>query len=268
MKTKILSKILKSEFVTKSVKVIVENAPKILTGISIVTSVASVGFAVKGTILAVEIEKQRRAKIESGELPVPEHPKLEVVKSVWKCYIPAASFLAVSIGSSLYGTNISTARTAMATAACKASEIAFEEYRTKVEEELGKEKANAIEQSIEKDHAEQCHTKPTTLIVSPYDEYPCKEKFTGQVIRSDINSIREAFNRINYQLSNGYQDHISFAEYCNEFDISNNNDKLGWNVTKTGLLVLRYDLCQDDNGVPMIEFYTSIAPYDNYAYYG
>lgn len=259
MKTKVFKNILNT---------VVKHAPKILTGISIAASIAATGFAIKGTILAVEIEKQRKAKIESGELPVPEHPKLETVKSVWKCYIPSFAFLTVSVGTSLYGTNVSAARTAMATAACKASELAFDEYKAKVVDQIGEEQHKKIEQAIEKDHVEQYTNQQTTILVSPYEKYLCKEKFSGQTIWSDLNDIKDAFNRINYDLSHGCRDYISFMEYCDAFDIDNSNEDIGWNVTKTGLLVLRYDLSQTDDGRPIIVFYPSVAPYDDYAFYG
>ena len=265
MKANIFTKIVTS----KPIKYAIANAPKILTGISIASSIAAVGFSIKGTILAVEIEKQRKAKIESGDIPQPEHPKWETVKSVWKCYIPAFTFLSVSIGTSLYGTSVSAARTAMATAACKASELAFEDYKAKVEEQFGSGSDKKIEQAIAKDQADiYASQSPSTILVSPYDRYPCKEKYSGQIIESDLNEIKDGFNKINYDLSSGRSDYISFMEYCDVFGIDNSNSEVGWNITKTGLLSLKYDLGQDEYGRPIIIFYPSIPPYEDYYNYG
>ncbi len=265
MKGKILAKILESNFTKKVVKGVVENAPKILTGISIASSIAAVGFTIKGTILAVEIEKQRKAKIESGELPEPEHPKLEVVKSVWKCYIPAFTFLSVSCGTALCGTNISTARTAMATAACKASELAFDEYKAKVIERLGEDKEKEIRQEIAKDQVEQRMDHPP--IVTPFEKYLCQEKYTGTIFYSNLYDIKDAFIEMNYSLLNG-DDELSFADYLGHFEIDSKEEAIGWNVSMTGLLDLSYRSDYDAYGRPMIIFGPTQRPYDNYNIYG
>ena len=267
MKGNIFSKILKSKAVQSTVKFAVTNAPKILTGISIVSSVTATVFAVKGTILAVEIEKQRKAKIESGELPVPEHPKLEVIKSVWKCYIPTVILHGVSIGSALYGVDISTARTAMATAACKASEYAFEEYKEKVSAELGEEKEKEIRQDIARTNAEQGITNQSTLVISPYEKVLFQEMITGQIFTSDVNTVKESFNKINYGLSHGYDDDISVMEYLDEFGIACNDENRGWNVTKTGLLEPRFELSTTNDGRPCLRLYTTEDPYIDYDRY-
>lgn len=267
MKARVLTKIFKSKTANKIIKAVVSNAPKILAGISVASSIAAVGFAIKGTVVAVKIEKERKAKIESGELPVPKHPKWETVKAVYPCYIPSAMFLGISVGSGLYGLSISEARTALATGAYEASKLALEEFKSKTTEEIGAEKVQQIEQSIAKDNAEQYGTQPTTLVVSPYDEYLCMEKYSGQIIRSDISEIRDVYNQINYTLSRG-QDMLSLSEYCNYFGIDCPNECIGWNITKTGLLMLRYDLVTNKNGAPMIMFYPSLDPNENYDYYG
>ena len=269
MKTKILTNVLKSKTFNKAIKAIVANAPKILTGISIASSIAATGFAIKGTVVAVKVEKERKEKIASGELPVPKHPKWETVKSVYKCYIPSAAFLSISIGSSLYGTGISSARTAMATAAYKASELALEEFRAKAVQELGEEKVQKIDQAIAQEHMEQYAAQPTTLLVDPYQDYPCMDKFTGQIIRTNVEEIRHVFNQINYDLSRGPSDFISLASYCDYFGIDCKNELIGWNIVKTGLLSPRFDYgVYDKNGAPMIVFSTSIEPSEKYDIYG
>ena len=268
MKAKIITNVLKSKTFNKVVKAVAANAPKILTGIGIVSSVAATGFAIKGTVVAVKIEKERKAKIESGELPVPKHPKWETVKSVYKCYIPSMAFLSVSIGSHLYGTKISTARTAMATAAYKASELALEEFREKAIQELGEEKVKKIDQDIAQEHMEQYATQPTTLIVNPYDEYLCIEKYTGTIIRSDVEEIRHVFNKINYELSRGPVDYMSLSTYCDYFGIDCKNELIGWDIGKTGLLSPRFDYRSASNGAPAIMFSASFDPSEKYDMYG
>ena len=267
MKGKVIAKILESELTKKVVSGIVKNAPKILTGISIASSIVSVGFAVKGTILAVEIEKQRKAKIESGELPEPEHPKLAVIKSVWKCYIPAATFLTASVCTSLYGTSISTIRTAMATSACEASKLAFEEYKAKVVEQIGEEKEKQIRQEIIKEQVSRCET-PQIQTVAPFEKYLCKEKYTGAMFYSNLYEIKDEFLKMNYDLTHCGSDELSMMMYLDHFGIDSREEELGWNVGMTGLLELSYCMESDDYGRPVLVFGPDQRPYENYNIYG
>lgn len=266
MKGKFITKIATSKPVTKVAKVLVSNAPKILTGISIVSSIAAAAFAVKGTILAVEIEEQRKQKITNGDIPEPEHPKAAVVKSVWKCYIPTAACLAVSIGTSLYGVNVATARAAVATAAYKATELAFDEYKAKVAEEIGEEKEKKIRQDIEKEHVKEYEDRQAPL-VAPFEKYLCREKYSGAMFYSNLFEIKDTFNLINYDMLRGSDD-ISLMSYLDYFGIESKNEEIGWNISITGMLELTYNSSYDAYGRPIIEFGTTDPPYDNYNIYG
>ena len=270
MNGKLFTKIIKNEAVTKVVKVVVSNAPKILTGISIVSSIAATAFAVKGTVLAVKIEEQRKEKITSGDIPEPEHPKLAVVKSVWKCYIPSAAFLVLSIGTSLYGTNIASARTAMATAACKVTELAFDEYKAKVVEEIGQEKEKKIRQDIAKENAEQYEikAKAKAKVVPPFEKHLCQEKYSGIKFYSNLYEIKDTFNRINYDSIHHGEDYISMCDYLDYFDIDSRDENVGWNVGITGLLDLSYEMTSDEYDRPLLIFGPGERPYENYNIYG
>lgn len=267
MKGKFFTKILESDVTKKIITGAVKHAPKILTGISIASSIAAAAFAVKGTILAVEIEKKRKEQITAGEIPEPEHPRLAVVKSVWKCYIPTITFLGVSVGAGLYGTNISTARTAMATAACKATELAFDEYKAKVVEELGEEKEKKIRQDVEKSHVEE-YVHRETPIVAPFEKYLCRERYSGAMFYSNLFEIKDTFNMINYDLIHQGQDYISVADYLDKFEIDSKTEDVGWNVSMTGLLEITYNSSYDAYGRPIIEFGPMDPPYENYNVYG
>lgn len=259
------------KLLSKIAKKVVENAPKILAGTSIALSIGAVGFAIKGTVLAVRIEDERQEKIKNGELPVPEHPRWETFKAVWKCYIPSATMLIASAGCSIYGTDIATSRTAIATAACKLTEAAFDDYRAEVREQIGEDKEKEIGRSIAQKKAEEqqmlATEPPKTYVVSPYEEVLIQEKYTGEVIRSDINSIKEVINNINYRLSHSYIDYISLMEYADEIGCQDCHDeKLGWSGAHC-LLEPRFELgtCR---GQPCFVLSMQTDPYENYNKYG
>ena len=264
----LLTTLTKSKVVTKSIKWVTKNAPKVLTGISIASSIAASGFAIKGTILAVEIEKARREKIEKGEFPQPAHPKWETVKAVWKCYIPMVTCLIVSVGTSVSGIEMSTARTALATTACKLTETAFTDYRNEVINQIGEDKEKEIRNNIAQKNAETPvqQQAPTTLVISPYDKILFYETLTGQIFTSDVTTVKDAFNKINYGLSHNYCDYISVMEYLGELGIDSHDEARGWNVTD-GLLEPKMELDTTPDGRPCLRLSTTVPPREGYNMY-
>ena len=240
MKANLITKVLKSKAVKKVVKVLVDNAPKILTGVSIVSSVAATVFAVKGTVLAVRIIDDRNEKIKKGEIPVPEHPKWENVKAVWKCYIPTATCLCVSIGTSIKGMEISAARTAVATTACKLTEQAFEEYRNETIAKIGEEKEKEIRQNIAQRNADESGVQPVIHTYSSFDKVLIQDEITGQLFWGTAEDVKAAINMINYGFAHGHYDYMSVLEYADYLGVESHDEDRGWNVMD-GLLEVKFD---------------------------
>ena len=266
MKGKIVAKIINSKPVQQTVKAAVEHAPQLLTGLSIASSITSTVFAVKGTILAVKSEEKRKKKIESGELPEPKHPVLKIIKCNYKYYIASAFFMAMSIGSAIYGVDILGMRLAMATAECAAKANELDELVTKFEEKMGSEKVNDIRQEIEKERVDQLANRQTP-IVAPFEKYLCKEEYSGVEFYSNLFEIKDIFIELNYDLLHGRGDELSMSSYLDKFGIDSSEEDVGWNVGMTGLLILSYSSEMDSYGRPMIVFGPTQRPYENYNIY-
>ena len=119
----------------QTIKTIVKkNSPKILAGLGIGFGVGSVGFAIKGTIKATEIVREK--KEEKGE-PL---TKKEIAESVWKEYVPVVALGTASVVCIIGSVHISTRRLAVMTAAYAMSEDSFKEYKDKVKEFIGEKK--------------------------------------------------------------------------------------------------------------------------------
>ena len=154
----------------------------------------------------------------------------------------------------------------MATAACKASELAFDEYKAKVIEELGEEKENQIRQSIAKDHVDEYVNRQTPL-VAPFEKYLCREEYSGYEFYSNLFEIKDAFIGMNYNMVSGNNE-MSFMEYMGFLGLDSKDEDIGWNVSMTGLLDLNYRTELDAYGRPLIVFGPSQRPYENYNIYG
>ena len=103
--------------------------PEILTGIGIAGMLTTTILAVKVTPKAVRLMNDKKDELEVEKLPA-----VEVVKTTWKCYIPAAVTGVASVACLIGANSVSNKRMAALTAAYKISETAFTEYQQKVVE--------------------------------------------------------------------------------------------------------------------------------------
>ena len=74
-----------------------KRSPEILTGIGIAGMVTSAVMAVKATPKALDLLETKKTELDTERL----EPK-EIIKTAWKCYIPATAIGCVSIGYSIY----------------------------------------------------------------------------------------------------------------------------------------------------------------------
>ena len=84
-----LSKVVKNTKASVS-----KHSPEILTGIGIAGMIGTTVIAVRATPKALKLlEAERELKAENGE----EISKTDIIKTTWKCYIPAAVTGTVSV---------------------------------------------------------------------------------------------------------------------------------------------------------------------------
>lgn len=155
--------------VTKFIKTVKrgfgKRSPEILLGIGIASGITTTILAVKATPKALQLIED--AKFEKATTWNEEHQdahvravsekltKPEIVKIVWKCYIPAAISGAASIACLLGSHSVNAKRNAALATAYKLSETALNEYREKVVEEIGEEKEKVIRDKVAQKHLDE-----------------------------------------------------------------------------------------------------------------
>ena len=231
----------------RSAKVFVsKHSPEILTAIGISGMIGTTVLAVKGTPKALKLIEQKKQEENKDKLT-----PVEVVKTTWKCYLPAA-VTCVSSTLCLIGANSVHARrhAALATA-YKISESAFNEYREKVVETIGEKKENAIQDSIDKDHIEKNPVANSEVIYTGHGHTLCFDPWSGRHFESDIDRIRKAENDINKRMLHDITGCASLNDFYDELNLPRTEvgDIVGWNVYN--LIDIRIG-SQVDDGRPCI----------------
>lgn len=124
----------------------------VLAGTAIASAVGTVYLAIKGTIKSVPVIEKMKKDLplveKDGEIVQEDLKKTEIVKAVWKNYIPTAVGLVTTVTCVVCAHRIDAKRIATATSALLLSEKMNKELEKKSIEELGTEKVKEIKNKI------------------------------------------------------------------------------------------------------------------------
>lgn len=238
-----------------------KHAPAILTGIGITLMITTTGLAVCATPKAHEkIKEKRRSK---GENLTP----VEVVKTVWTDYIPAAASGAAGTACLIGSTRMSGKRYAALAAAYSLSEASRIEFREKATQVLGEKKMQSINDAVAKEQIEKNPVRKNEIILTGNGNTLCYDALSGRYFYSDIEKIKRAENTINYRMRG--EMYISLNDFYDEIGLDRNDlgDSLGWTVDK-GMIQLWFSSQLTKEGVPVLVInYENPPEYDYYKTY-
>ena len=244
-----------------------KHSPEILTGIGIAGMLSTTILAVRATPKALMlIEEKKREKKFAGEQP--ELTKVEIMKTAWKPYIPAAVTGVASVACLVGASSVNARRNAALAAAYALSETTLADYKEKVVETIGEKKAQAVDDAVAKDQIEKNPPSKNTVIATDKGETLCYDSISGRYFKSDIEHIRRSVNNLNERLL--FDTHISLNEYYDEIgleEIYPLGDALGWTVdpdsANKGLIELKFD-SQLAEGTPCLVVKFQNAPRYDY----
>lgn len=227
-------------------KVIKRHSPEILTGIGIAGMIFAAVNAVKATPKALQLVDEKEIK-EGKRLT-----NSEIVKTTWKCYVPAAVTGVCSIACLIGASSVNAKRNAALATAYTISETALKEYKEKAVEVVGTKKEQAIRDAVAKDKLEKANVQNREFIATGRGETPCFEPLTNTCFKSDIETLRKAENNLNKRMRDEVR--ITLNEFLQEIGLDPCDDSigenLGWDIDK-GYIELDYS-SQLLNGVPYI----------------
>ena len=235
------------------------HSPEILTGIGIAGMVTTTILAVKATPKAIKlIEAEKRAKHVDTLSPV------DTVKTVWKCYIPAA-MTGVSSIACLIGSNaINAKRNAALTTVYTLSEMARNEYKEKVIETIGEKKERTIKEKVDAERIKKDPVSKKEVIITEKGTTLCYDHVFGRYFKSDIDIINRAMNKINREIViNMY---ASLNDFYAELGLSpvEMGYDLGWNIDD-GTIEIEPSSQLADDGTPCLVIDYSVSPKYNYS---
>lgn len=246
--------------IIKSVKATIsKHSPEILTGIGIAGMVTTTILAVKATPKAIKlIEAEKRAKHVDALSPV------DTIKTVWKCYIPAA-MTGVSSIACLIGSNaINAKRNAALTTVYTLSEMARNEYKEKVIETIGEKKERTIKEKVDAERIKKDPVSKKEVIITEKGTTLCYDHVFGRYFKSDIDIINRAMNKINREIViNMY---ASLNDFYAELGLSpvEMGYDLGWNIDD-GTIEIEPSSQLADDGTPCLVIDYSVSPKYNYS---
>ena len=208
---------IKNKFIAKILKKISDEAPTILTGTAVGGVVASLITMRNSTLKADKIIKEHQAK-QKEELKFKEKFLL-----TWKTYIPTAVSAGLTIAAIISSNVISKKRLSALSILCSGAEAALSQYQNKVEQLIGKNKAQKVKDEIAQDIVD------ASDITENDDEGSiqevgqgttwCLDKLTGRKFKSSAEHIRRAQNDANMALLGGSQ--ISLNEFYDYLGLDN-----------------------------------------------
>lgn len=261
-----MSKINLSKILHSTKESVSKHSPEILTAFGIGGMLTAVIFAVKATPKATGII--RRAELDTVDYnkPVNKQRKFtakEIVKMVWKCYIPTAVTFTVSAGCLICANSVNSKRKAALATAYTLSETAFNTYREKVLEAIGETGEQAIRESVAKEKVDKNPPNNKEVVFVNSSDTLCYDSISGRYFSSSIDKLNKAANELSRRLMD--EMYVSLNDFYYEIGLRNTKlgDELGWHV-ENGLIDLNFSTQMAPEGKPCIVVDYVIKPRYDY----
>ena len=245
----------------KSIKgVLGRHAPEILTGIGVAGMVTTTILAVKATPKACLLINDRKDELEVEKLSA-----TELVKTTWKCYIPAAVTCGASIACLVGASSVNCKRNAVLATAYKLSEAALSEYKDAVIETIGEKKEQSVRDKVAEERLKKNPVSKSEIIVTGNGTTLCYDPVGNSYFKSNIQQIESAKNKLNARMLS--ENYVSLNDFYDELGIGPTKlgDDLGWDIYKDGLVEIAFSSQLAEDGTPCLVMDYSIAP--RYEYY-
>lgn len=222
---------------TKNTRVsLARHSPEILIGLGITGMIASTVLAVKATPKALSLINKKKTELEVDALA-----PVEVVKTTWKCYVPAAVTGAASIACLIGSNSVNAKRNAALATAYKLSETAFKEYRESTLETVGEKKERSIKDRMSEKQIAEHPVNKTEIIVTGKGQTLCFDPWSHRYFYSSLDKINRAINKLNHEINTSpfCNDGVTLNDFYSEIGLPGTatGDGIGWTL-RTGLIEL------------------------------
>lgn len=240
-------------------KSVIKHSPEILTGMGIAGLLTSTVLAVAYTPKAMRLLEEKKAEQEETRDLKPA----EVIKTVWKCYVPSAVISAASVGCLIGANAVHHKRNAALAMAYTLSETALHDYKSKVIETIGEKKEEVIRDAVMKDKIDKNPVSDNEVYILSKGDTLMFDPISGRYFKSDIDTINRIVNELNRTMLN--ENYVSLNDFYYEIGLKGIDvgDDIGWNVDR-GYITIRYSAQLTDNNEPCAVLDYETAPYHGY----
>lgn len=163
-------------------KIFSKNSNLILTVVGATGVLTTVAVAIRGTIKAVKLCEEKQV-----------HGTKEVLKTVWKCYIPTLGIVILTTSAIICNGKINAKKIAVLTSAYSGTVEALKKVEEKMSEEIGPKKAQKVIDQAEVANAQaQVPTSQNDIIATGKGKQLFFCATTGQWFYSDWNGVQLA----------------------------------------------------------------------------
>lgn len=233
------------------------NVPAILTAMGAVGVVGTAVLAVKATPEAME--KYEELEEELGS----DLETIDVVKGLWRIYLPSVVSGATSIFAIVGSHSVHGRRGAAVMSAYSLLEKAYNEYREELIEQDGPNKDRKIRDSVAKKVLIENPSNPgNQVFISGNGDTLCYDSISGRYFNSTIEKIRKAQNDVNAKIiSDMYASHNDFYKEIG-LEPTTLGEELGW--TTDNMLDLNFSSHLSEDGRPALYLDYIVSPKRNY----
>lgn len=235
-----------------------KHSPEILTGIGIAGMITTTVMAVRATPKALILIEERKEEIGAEKLEA-----MDMVKTTWVCYIPAAITGTLSVACLIGASSANARRNAALATAYTLSESALKDYQGKVIEMFGEKKNEAVKDAVAKDKIEKNPVVTREVIITEKGNTLCYDAISGRYFKSDIEKIKKAECELNRQMLDDMYVSLNDFYYEIGLDSVKLGDELGWNVD-SGYIDLSFSSQLASDGTPCLVIDYSVAPRYDY----
>lgn len=243
-----------------------ENSTTILTGIgvagTVTTAVLTGRASIKATrLISAEEDRIERAYLGNGE-GAPKMSTKEKVRYVWPLYIPPIGVGGMTIGSIIMANRLSSKKAAALAAAYGLSERAFQEYRDKIVEKLGENKATQIRDEVAQDRVNRNPVNTREVILAGTGEVLFFDNLTGRYFQSTVENVKAAQNKVNeevfhhmYASLTTFYEHVGLPGTAFSDDVGFNTDYI---------CEVQFSATISSDNRPCIAIGFAVGPTENY----
>lgn len=249
-----------SAFIKRAGNTINKYSPEIMLGLGLTAFISTVIFTAKATPKAVQLMEERKTELEVEKLP-----PVEVVKTTWKCYVPAAVTGTLSVACILGSYSVNMKRNAALATAYTLSETALKEYKEKVVETIGEKKEQAVRDAIAKGKLEQNPISAREIIITGKGKSLLYDPISNRYFEYDLDLLQKAINELNLKFAHGEM-YLPLNELYWAMGVEpwkKMGERLGWNIDEAPICIsLSYGPAEDGRPCAIMEY--NVEPRYNY----